>query len=194
MLTAVCGNLSAWKAKGKKITPVSIDITAGQLCMQNAVAKIDQIVCDNHLEPTDIIFEIQEHFFAELTAKLEMALKELTQKGYRVIISRFASDHTAIHSLRRLPVSGIKFHGEYFRQNIKNEKEHIIFSKIVEMAKELDMKVGCGGIQTQLQEEIARSIGCDILEGDIFYGAVRSDVYEKCFLTVEDSCIIQENV
>lgn len=194
VLTAVCGNLSAWKAKGKKITPVSIDITAGQLCMQNAVAKIDQIVRDNHLEPTDIIFEIQEHFFAELTAKLEMALKELTQKGYRVIISRFASDHTAIHSLRRLPVSGIKFHGEYFRQNIKNEKEHIIFSKIVEMAKELDMKVGCGGIQTQLQEEIARSIGCDILEGDIFYGAVRSDVYEKCFLTVEDSCIIQENV
>lgn len=190
VLSVVCGNLSAWRAMGKKTMPVSVDITAGQLCMQNAAAKIDRIVRENNLEPKDIIFEVQEHFFAELTARMEMSLKELTQKGYRVIISRFASDHTAVHSLRRLPIAGIKFHGEYFRQNIKNEKEHIIFCKLVELVKELGLWVCCGGIQTQLQEEIARSIGCDILEGDIFYGAVRSDVYEKCFLTAEDSCNI----
>lgn len=183
VLSGVCSNLGAWKANGKKIMPVSIDITAAQLCMQNAVNKINEIVRANKLEPADIIFEIQEQYFGELTAKFEMALKDLNRRGFRVVISRFASDHTAIHSLRRLPIAGIKFHGEYFRQNVKNEKEHIVFCKIVEMARELGMEVACGGIQTQLQEEIARSIGCDILEGDIYYGTVRSDVYEKCFLS-----------
>ena len=150
--------------------------------MQNAVNKIDEIVTSNKLEPKDIIFEIQEHYFSDLTTNFEMALRALSQKGYRIIISRFSSDHTAVHSLRRLPVAGIKFHGEYFRQNARRETERIIFSKIVEMVHELGLEVACGGIQTKLQEEIARSIGCNVFEGDIYYGVVRSDVYERCFL------------
>ncbi len=183
VLAGVCNNLGAWKAGGKKIMPVSVDITAGQLCMQNAVNKIDEIVKSNKLEAKDIFFEIQEPYFAELSTKFEIALKDLNKRGYRIIISRFGSDHTAIHSLRRLPISVIKFHGEYFNQSVNDEKEHIIFCKIVEMAHALGMEVACGGIRTKLQEEIARSIGCNVLEGDIYYGTVRSDVYEKCFLS-----------
>jgi diguanylate cyclase (GGDEF)-like protein len=182
VLSVVCSNMGAWKANGKKIMPVSLDITFGQLCMQNAVNKIDEIVKANKLEPADIVLEVQEQYFADLTAKIELALRDLSTRGYRVIISRFGSDHTAVHSIRRLPVAGIKFHGEYFRENLRSEKEKIIFQKLVEMAQELGMEVACGGIKTKLQEDAARLIGCDILEGDIYYGTMQSDVYEKCFL------------
>ena len=117
-----------------------------------------------------------------MTTNLQMALEDLDRRGYKVFISRFGSDHTALHSLRSLPVAGIKFHGEYFKQDISDKKEYIILKKIVEMVKEMDLTVACGGIHTKLQEDIARSIGCDILEGEIYYGAVRNEVYEKCFL------------
>ena len=185
VLSQVCTNLRAWKAKGKKILPVSVDITAGQLCLYNAVNKLDEIVKSNQLSPRDIVFEIQESYFSGETVSFQMALEDLSRRGYKVIISRFASDHTAVHSIRQLPVSGIKFHGEFFNQNITNSKEQIVFKKIVEMVKEMDLGVACGGITTKLQEDIARSIGCDVLEGEIYYGAVRSDIYEKCFLEKE---------
>ena len=29
---------------------------------------------------------------------------------------------------------------------------------------------------------IAKKIGCEMFEGDMYYGAVRSNVFEKCFL------------
>lgn len=182
VLSNVCCNQGAWKARGMNIMPISIDITASQLCLQNAVNKIDEIVCQNNLEPDDIIFEMQEHCFKELTTTLQMAIEDLHHRGYKVYISRFGSDHTAIHSLRNLPVAGIKFHGEYFKQDISDKKEFIILQKIIEMVKDMGLSVSCGGIHTKLQENIARSIGCDILEGEIYYGAVRNDVYEKCFL------------
>lgn len=185
VLSNVCGNISAWKANGKKILPVSVDITAGQLCMQGAVEKLDDIVKSNKLSPQDIIFEIQEPEFAQITVRFREALNDLSRRGYSIIISRFASDHTAIHALRNLPVSGIKFHGEFFQQSILDSKEKIVFSKIVEMVQEIGLSVACGGIQTQLQEEFARSIGCEILEGEIYYGAVSNDIYEKCFLENE---------
>ena len=158
-------------------------MTASELSSQNAVDIIDNIVVNkNNLEPEDIIIEIQERYFAEITTIFEMTIEKLVKRGYKVVISRFGSDHTALHSIRRIPVTGIKFHGEYFNENMTNEKEKIILGKVVEMAKELDMSVSCGGIHTQLQENFAREIGCDVLEGDMYYGAVRSNVFEKCFL------------
>ena len=165
--------------------PVSLDITAGQLCTSNAVNRIDEIVSSNNMEPKDILFEIQEQYFAETSEKFQMALRDLRGRGYRIIISRFGSHHTAVAAIRRLPIHAIKFHGEYFRGNITDEKEITIMRKIVEMAKELGMETSCGGINTQLQDEFAKKIGCDIFEGDMYYGAVRSDVYEKCFLKQE---------
>lgn len=183
VLDTVCTNQGVWKKNGKEIMPISLDITAGQLCMQNAVNRIDEIVRKNGLEPFDILFEMQEPYFRETTVSFRMALHDLHERGYRIIISRFSSDHLSINSMRRLPIHAIKFHGEYFHSDINNQKDKVIFKKVVEMARELGMEASCGGIHTKRQEEFAREIGCDIFEGDMYYGAVRSDVYEKCFLS-----------
>ena len=59
----------------------------------------------------------------------------------------------------------------------------IILSKTVEMAKSLGLTVTCGGIHTPMHEEFAKKIGCEMFEGDMYYGAVRANVFEKCFLS-----------
>lgn len=183
-LFSVCANMGAWKMQGHKIVPLSIEITASELSMQNAVDIIDEIVIrKNHLEPNQIIFEIHERYFAEGTTIFDMNIKALCQKGYQVVISRFGSDHTAVDTIRRLPVTGIKFHGGYFNEHMNNHREKIMFKKITEMAKELGLSVTCGGIQTKMQETFAKEIGCDVFEGDMYYGKVRYDVFEKIFLT-----------
>lgn len=182
ILDSVCCNISAWQRKGYKVLPVSIEMTAGELSMRNAVNDIDDIVrMQNRIEPDRIIIEVQERFFAEMTASFEIALEKLLSLGYKVVITRFGSDHTAVHTLRNLPVTGIKFHGEYFN-DMTDDKERIILQNIIKTVKSLGMKVACGGIHTKLQEEYAKEIGCDLFEGDIYYGAVRNNVFEKCFL------------
>lgn len=182
-LSTVCCSVGAWKKLGNEIVPFSIEMTASELSMHNVVNRIDDIVVNqNGLEPKDIIIEIQERYLADMTTVLEMAIEKLCSKGYNVVISRFGSDHTAIHSIRKLNVSGIKFHGEYFNKYMTSNKECIILSKMVEMAKSLGLTVTCGGIHTAIQEEFAKKIGCDMFEGDMYYGAVRSNVFEKCFL------------
>lgn len=182
VLSQVCKTQGVWKEQGKKIMPISLDITQGQLCSKGALERIDQILSENNIAPSEIIFEIQERYFRDVTPQFQTVLEELNRKGYRIVLSRFASDHIAINSIRTLPLHGIKFHGEFFQENINDKKERLIYEKMIELVKELGMKVGCGGIHTEFQENIAKSIGCDILEGDLYYGTVRSDVFEKCFL------------
>jgi len=183
-LSSVCANMGVWKMQGNRTVPLSIEITASELSMQNAVDIIDDIVVrKNHLEPEEIIFEIHERYFAEGTTVFDMNVEALCRKGYQVVISRFGSDHMAVNTLRRLPVTGIKFHGGYFNENMNNQREKVIFSKIVETAKELGLSVTCGGIQTKTQEIFAVDIGCDVFEGEMYYGKVRHNVFEKCFLS-----------
>ncbi len=182
VLANVCRTQGTWKAQGKKILPISLDVTQGQLCTKDAVERIDRIVRENGLDPYEILFEIQEQYFREMTPKFQMALEELHKRGYRIIISRFGSDHTSVHSLRHLPIHAIKFHGEFFHENVTSERELKIFSRLVDLAHELGLETSCGGIHTELQEKMAKEIGCDILEGDIYYGMVRNDVYARCFL------------
>ena len=183
-LSSVCCNLGAWKKKGNNVIPVSVEMTASELSIQNAVEIIDDmVVTQNNLEPKDVIIEVQERYFADITTMVELSIEKLVKRGYEVVISRFGSDHTALNSIRRIPVTGIKFHGEYFNENMTSDKEKVILGKVVEMAKELGMTVYCGGIHTQLQEKFAKEIGCEIFEGDMYYGAVRSNVFEKCFLS-----------
>lgn len=183
VLQAVADNIGAWKAKGNDVIPVSVEMTAGQLSTKYAVKRIHDMVTKNRLLPQDFIFEIPERFFSDGTTAFEMAIHSLRELGYRVLISRFGADHTAVNSLRRLPVSGIKFHGEYFSEHMINEKDTVVLRKIVEMAEEMGMTVTCGGIRTQLQEEYAKKIGCHVFEGDEYFGAVKNVVFEKCFLS-----------
>ena len=99
------------------------------------------------------------------------------------MISRFGTDNTAVQILRDLPVTGIKFHGEYFGGRMTDQREKIILGGIVKMAKDLGMTVTCGAVNTKLQEEYAKSLGIDIMEGEMYYGAMRNNVFEKCFLS-----------
>ena len=142
LLQEVADNIGAWKAKGNKVIPVSLEMTASQLSTRHAVERIHNIVVEqNKLEPADFIFEIPERFFADATTAFEVAIRNLTNLGYQVVISRFGADHTAVNSMRRLPVTGIKFHGEYFSEHMINEKDTVIFCKTVEMAKEMGLTV-----------------------------------------------------
>lgn len=183
-LSSICTNIGAWKMQGHKTVPVSIEITASELSIRNAADVIDDIVIKrNNIEPKDVIFEIHEKYFTEDSTMFDMNVEALCKRGYQVIISRFGSDHTAINAIRRLPITGIKFHGGYFNENMNNHREKVIFSKISEMAAELGLSVTCGGIQTKVQEAFAKEIGCEVFEGEMYYGKVRHDVFEKCFLT-----------
>lgn len=183
VLQAVSDNLGAWKVKGNDVIPVSMEMTASQLSTKHAVSRIHEIVTRNRLRPEDFIFEVPERFFSEGATAFEMAIAALNKLGYRVIISRFGADHTAVNALRRLAVSGIKFHGEYFNEHMVNERDTVVLKKVVEMAKEMGFTVTCGGIRTELQEEFAKKLGCDTFEGDLYYGAVKNVVFEKCFLS-----------
>ena len=124
LLNQVCCSFGARKAKGLKTVPLAIQMTASQLSARNALSMIENIVeVQNKMDPSDLIIEVHERYFADMTSALQVALEQLCKRGYQIVISRFASHHTALHSLRTIPVKGIKFHAECFTGGKNGERE-----------------------------------------------------------------------
>ena len=128
------------------------------------------------------MLEIPERYMASDRVGVQAAVTELAKLGYKVIISQFGSVHTSLNPIRNLPVSGLKFHGESLSERQLTDRDIKVLGIAVRGAKEMGMTVACGGIHNKLQEEYAREIGCDALEGDLYFGPMRANVFEKCFL------------
>ncbi|MCR5201879.1 MAG: EAL domain-containing protein [Lachnospiraceae bacterium] len=182
IINEVAMNIGAWKAQGNTVIPVSIELSANQIPSERTVMQINSIIEKNGLEPKDFIFEIPERYFLNSAASLEMAIKALGNSGYGVLISRFGSDHMEVNALRRLPVTGIKLHAEYFNEFMNSDKDKKVFKAIVDMCEDMGLDVFCGSVQTDLQEKFVREIGCRVFEGEAFFSAVRDKVFERYFM------------
>ncbi|MCR5625514.1 MAG: EAL domain-containing protein [Lachnospiraceae bacterium] len=182
VLSEVANNLGAWKSLGNEILPVSMVFSSAQFSSPNVVKQMRKIVEISNIETSDFIIEIPEKYFADSTQGFENTIRELDKAGFKVIISRFGSYNMNVSALRTLPISGIKFHGEYFNDYMTNEKDKIFISKIVEMCKDVGLEVYCGNINTKLQEKFAREIGCQYMEGDGIHPSAKPRAFEKVYL------------
>ena len=168
------------KAKGKSF---AIEMAGNALVGKQSAYRIhDIIVGKNGLDPGMFMLEIPERYMASDRVGVQAAVTELAKLGYKVIISQFGSVHTSLNPIRNLPVSGLKFHGESLSERQLTDRDIKVLGIAVRGAKEMGMTVACGGIHNKLQEEYAREIGCDALEGDLYFGPMRANVFEKCFL------------
>ncbi len=62
------------------------------------------------------------------------------------------------------------------------QKSQIVVSSIVQMAKQLDIKVVSEGVETVEQAEFLRFIGCDMAQGFLFARPMPIEEYEKLIL------------
>ncbi len=66
-----------------------------------------------------------------------------------------------------------------FLKNIEEYKSQIIVSNIVDMAKHLNLNVISEGVETEMQVDFLRDIGCDMAQGFVFAKPEPVETYEK---------------
>ena len=67
-----------------------------------------------------------------------------------------------------MPADVIKLDKEFLSASPENSKENIIITSVINMAKQLNIKTVAEGVETRLQSDMLKKIGCDIAQG-FFY-------------------------
>lgn len=175
----VCKILKEWMKQGKKLVPISINVSRVHLHDEKFVDNIKSLV-DSYGIPYNLLeLELTESIFLSNTEAALTAMRQLRSLGFGVSIDDFGAGYSSLNLLKDMATDVIKLDKEFFGHDNMQREEQIIVSSIISMAKQLNMKVLSEGVETQNQSDFLRSVRCDMAQGYLYSRPIPVGDFEK---------------
>lgn len=158
---------SAWKMTGAGHGKLSINISAKQFSQRGFVKAVRESLAQNHLlgKEFDLELELTESVFIEDTRRTQRTLKALKELGLKIALDDFGSGYTSMAYLRSFAADTFKIDRSFVQTIHSDDRSNAILKSMVELGRNLGMRVVAEGVETEEQEAFVRSAGCHLAQG-----------------------------
>ncbi|MFS0689348.1 EAL domain-containing protein [Sporosarcina sp. 179-K 8C2 HS] len=148
VINKVCRQVSNWEEKGLTVQSVSVNISPVRLMEKGLVEFVTRQLEIYNIPATYLEFEITEHSLLKFDKSVLSTIKQLKELGVRIAIDDFGTGYSSIEYLREFHADTLKI-DQVFIQNMSttNEKDKVIVSSILHLAKGLDMRIVAEGVE-----------------------------------------------
>ena len=168
MITEVARQQAKWISEGKKVVPISVNVSRVHFIREDLAEHICQLV-DEFNVPHDVIeLELTESAFFDDKGVLINTIEKLKAYGFSISMDDFGSGYSSLNSLRELTLDVVKLDAGFFRDEDESARGKIIVGDTISLAKKLDMKIVAEGIETKEQVDFLAEMGCDLIQGYYF--------------------------
>jgi EAL domain-containing protein (putative c-di-GMP-specific phosphodiesterase class I) len=185
VLVKVCKALSKWIKKGKKVFPISVNLSRKVLYNKNLLNRLTSIIDSYHI-PHDLIdFELTESATYDNAEQMMQILKNIRECGFKISMDDFGTGYSSLSMLTEMPLDTLKI-DKSFVDNVgtKREKESdvVVIKHIISLAKELNFVCLAEGAEEKGQIDKLRELGCEVVQGYYFSKPMPIDEFEKKYL------------
>ena len=182
MLTEVARQQAKWIAEGKKVVPISVNVSRVHFVKEDLAEHICQIV-DQFKVPHEVIeLELTESAFFDDKEVLLNTIHKLKEYGFKISMDDFGAGYSSLNSLKELPLDVVKLDAGFFRDEDESGRGKVIVEDTIALAKKLDMRIVAEGIETREQVDFLASMNCDLIQGYYFAKPMPiADFEEKAF-------------
>ncbi len=167
LLRTACADCAAWQSADLHGVSVSIGVTARQLANADFPAAVAAALAATGLAPDYLELELKEAAVLSRSAKvIAGTLSRLHAMGVRLALDAFASGHTSLTHLRRLPISFLKLDASFVSGLPDDADARTLAAGILALATSLDIRTSAEGVRTREQADFLASHGCTRLQGD----------------------------
>lgn len=185
VLKKVCQALARWKAEGKALYPISVNLSRSRLddekLIDNLVSIVDYYGVDHKL----IDFELTESATYDNTEHMLNVLEELRSRGFKISMDDFGTGYSSLSLLTRMPINTLKI-DKSFVDTVATENERkediIVLRHIITLAKELGFVCLAEGAESKNQIDRLRDLGCEIIQGYYYSKPIPIADYDKKYL------------
>lgn len=180
MLNEICALQKRWKEEGRKLFPISVNISRAHFEKPDLAEHIRDIVKQYDIPFSCVEIELTESAFFDDKNLLIETVKRLREYGFVVSMDDFGSGFSSLNSLKDIPLDVIKLDAGFF--NIANDEDNrssFIIEDTIAMAKHLRMQTVAEGIETRQQVDFLCSLGCDLIQGYYFARPMPIDEFER---------------
>nr|WP_302666049.1 EAL domain-containing protein [uncultured Agathobaculum sp.] len=184
MLEKSCQLLRSWMDAGIPPITISINQTKALFVSDDYVDALLEITSRYQVSPQYIVLEILEGLAFENSEQLNDTIARLNHAGFRVSMDDFGSGYSSLNTLGKLHIDQIKL-DRMFLMDLRQEQrssQYEVMRSIFSLAKTLGIETVTEGVETQKDEELVRSMGCDYGQGYYYSKPIPADVFFDTFL------------
>lgn len=179
MLEHVARDQKAWLDKGYECVPVSVNVSRAHFIESDLAEQIRDIVDRAGTPHKYIEIELTESAFFDDKNALISTITRLKEYGFSVSMDDFGSGYSSLNSLKDMPLDVLKLDAEFFRGDSHGEREEIVVSEAIKLAKSLNMKTVAEGVEIKEQVDFLAEQGCDMIQGYYYAKPMPKDEYEQ---------------
>ncbi|MFH8367158.1 putative bifunctional diguanylate cyclase/phosphodiesterase [Streptomyces sp. NPDC018031] len=147
---------------------VNVNLSPCQLQHKSLVADTVAVLEEAGLCPSALCLEVTETDLIGADEDALRPLRQLADLGVDIALDDFGTGYSNLSYLRRLPVSTLKLDRSFTRGMQRAPADPVdvkIVEGIVSLAHTLDLAVTVEGVETGVQAEHLRLLGCDTAQG-----------------------------
>lgn len=168
MLEEIARQQAQWIAQGRRIVPISVNVSRAHFTREDLAEHICSIV-DKYGVPHNVIeLELTESAFFDDKTVLLNTVKKLRDAGFIVSMDDFGAGYSSLNSLKELQIDVLKIDADFFRGEDVQERGMLIVSEVIGLAKKLNMKIVAEGIESREQVDFLVEQECDLIQGYFF--------------------------
>jgi len=181
VLRTACAQNKAWQEQGYPHLRMAVNVSARQFREPRFIKLVAEILQETGLDPQWLELEITESIAMENgDASVEM-LSLFKDLGVRISIDDFGTGFSSLNYLRRMPIDTLKIDQSFIKDISTGENGEEVVTAIIQLAKNLRLKVIAEGVETNSQRSFLKNKRCDEMQGFLFSKAVTPEEVEKLF-------------
>ncbi len=165
----VCHNACLQSRAIQEMSPtpvtVNINLSSRQYNHPQLASRLHRIIQDTHLDPSLLALEIDERALSDRLEETAKTLDRLRTLGIGLVLDRFGSGLSSLKLLRDLPFDQVKIDPDLLQQAPIEENTAAIVHTLINLARQLSLKVAASGVETAEEDAFLRGAGCHLLQG-----------------------------
>jgi EAL domain-containing protein (putative c-di-GMP-specific phosphodiesterase class I) len=147
---------------------LAVNVSACQLMRPDFGATVASVLARTGMDPTALVLEMTEDIFIEDSERVITVLADLKRLGVRIALDDFGTGYCSLSYLSRLPVDIVKIDQGFIADMGKDRTGGAIVVAITNLAHVLGLTVTAEGVETQVQRDEVRAIGCESAQGFLY--------------------------
>jgi diguanylate cyclase (GGDEF)-like protein/PAS domain S-box-containing protein len=168
VLERACRDLKGWRDRGIKLDRMAINFSPRMIEKPDFITDLMRTLDFYAIAPASIEIEITENVPFQNMESTTQILKAISARGVRIAIDDFGAQYSSLNYLRSLPIDTLKIDRAFVMEIREHSDDSPIIKAIVAIATGLGMNVVAEGVETAVQAEFLKNLGCSQMQGYLY--------------------------
>jgi len=156
-----------WEETSKEFT-LSVNVSPRQLVSIKEMNRFKKVILNSSFPNDKFMIEITENIFVGDVKRIILFLNTIKSYNVSISLDDFGTGYSSLSILSKLPISELKIDKSFIHNMFLNDENMKLVKSIVNIGKDINLKVVAEGVEEQKELELLESFGCDIYQGYYF--------------------------